>query len=80
MAPEVMMVLDNAKNSYDARCDVWSIGVMAYVMLIGKFPVQDENIQRLKNLLKAWNPDPKTQNDLNPYTRAFNDPIFLDLE
>lgn len=35
MAPEVMQAL-----SYDFRADIWSIGVVFYQMLYGKFPIR----------------------------------------
>lgn len=36
-APEVI------KGSYGAECDVWSLGVLLYVMLSGKFPFRGDN-------------------------------------
>ncbi len=33
MAPQI---LKNAKYSY--KCDIWSLGVMTYVMLVGNVP------------------------------------------
>lgn len=81
MAPEVICVNDNKKNTYDARCDVWSIGIMAYVMMIGKLPIEHDTYQRIKKALTSWDPHPSKQNDpLNQYSRAFSDPQFIDLE
>ena len=32
MAPEVI------RGKYDKRCDLWSVGVITFVLLSGKFP------------------------------------------
>mmetsp|Transcript_12177 Transcript_12177/g.34528 ORF Transcript_12177/g.34528 Transcript_12177/m.34528 type:complete len:569 (+) Transcript_12177:71-1777(+) len=40
-APEVRMAEDRAE--YTSACDLWSLGVMAYVMLIGKPPFWGKN-------------------------------------
>lgn len=37
IAPEVL------KGSYDSKCDVWSIGVIAYVIISGSLPFYDKN-------------------------------------
>jgi serine/threonine protein kinase len=33
MAPEIIK-----KKTYDSSCDIWSLGVIAYVLLTGKPP------------------------------------------
>jgi len=40
IAPEVINVgyLRTQKEPYDAKCDVWSLGVIAYILLSGKMP------------------------------------------
>lgn len=46
MAPEVL------KKKYNQKCDLWSAGIILYIMLIGKPPLNDtdENIMaRLKH-------------------------------
>jgi calcium-dependent protein kinase len=37
MAPEVF------DHSYDQKCDVWSCGVIMYVLLCGYFPFKGKN-------------------------------------
>ena len=40
-APEILM-----KELYDAKADLWSLGVLLCFMLTGKVPVKPELIQR----------------------------------
>ncbi|EGR27894.1 protein kinase domain protein [Ichthyophthirius multifiliis] len=37
IAPEVLT------GEYDKRCDIWSLGIIAYAMLCGEFPFQGKN-------------------------------------
>lgn len=43
MAPEVL----NGGTSYDKSCDLWSIGVMAFVLLSRNMPFDHSSKQRL---------------------------------
>ncbi|CAG9335309.1 unnamed protein product [Blepharisma stoltei] len=48
MAPEII------KGSYGKECDIWSIGVMTYFLLIGKFPFPGRSLHdQFKNILKG---------------------------
>jgi len=46
-APEV--ILSHNKNKYTAKCDLWSLGVLTYVMLCGKPPFWGSRTQHLRN-------------------------------
>jgi MAP kinase interacting serine/threonine kinase len=38
MAPEVVEAFVCESNSYDKRCDLWSLGVIMYILLCGYPP------------------------------------------
>jgi len=38
MAPEVVEAFVGESNSYDKRCDLWSLGVIMYILLCGYPP------------------------------------------
>ncbi len=54
MAPEMV----ESKKGYSFEVDVWAIGVIMYMMLIGKPPFQSESkkvlLQNIKNLNYEW--------------------------
>lgn len=50
MAPEV--VQDNP--FYGAKCDIWSIGVLTFVLLVGYFPFKGENETEIKEKIKNF--------------------------
>jgi len=43
-------IIDN--NEYDFKVDMWSIGVLSYIVLGGYAPFQDSNQTKLKNLIR----------------------------
>ena len=45
-APELVM------QSYDEKCDVWSVGMMTYQMLTGRFPFWED--VRRESLTDVW--------------------------
>ena len=46
MAPELVM------QSYDEKCDLWSVGMLAYQMLTGRFPFWED--VRRESLTDVW--------------------------
>jgi len=46
IAPEVL------NKSYDQRCDVWSIGVMLYILLSGKPPFDGDDDNEITEQVK----------------------------
>lgn len=38
MAPEVVDAFEGASTTYDKRCDLWSLGVITYILLCGYPP------------------------------------------
>lgn len=42
MAPEVVDTFVGDRLKYDKKCDMWSLGVILYIMLCGYAPFQGE--------------------------------------
>lgn len=48
MAPELVL------QSYDEKCDIWSVGMLTYQLLTGRFPFwEDVRTQTLSDVWKA---------------------------
>jgi len=47
IAPEVINVgyLRTVREPYDTKCDIWSVGVIAYILLSGKMPFHGRNFK-----------------------------------
>ena len=50
VAPEVL------KNSYGSKCDLWSLGVMTYLLLTGKLPFTANSIETIFQKIKETEP------------------------
>jgi calcium-dependent protein kinase len=47
IAPEVII------GDYGLQCDMWSVGVLSYIMLSGKLPMKGKNDHQTINLIKS---------------------------
>ncbi|GAX78593.1 hypothetical protein CEUSTIGMA_g6032.t1 [Chlamydomonas eustigma] len=71
MAPQVLQA-DGAKIQYDgAKADVWAMGVLLCVMLIGKFPFEGDTVSMVSI------PDPMKQVWLQQSKRKWNENALL---
>ena len=50
-------IISAFSDEYNERSDVWSLGVIAYFYLTGKFPFFDESKEELKNLIEKYEPN-----------------------
>eukprot|EP00971_Amphidinium_carterae_P171895 3408165-Amphidinium_carterae.1 len=55
MSPEML-----GTKHYDQKTDLWSLGVVAYVLLFGQFPYKspDRTVKGLKEAIRHGKPDP----------------------
>lgn len=51
MAPEILL-----KKKYDARVDLWSVGVIMYECLFGRAPYSSSNFRELAEKIKSQLP------------------------
>ena len=65
MAPEVMK---NSGQHYDNKCDIWSIGILAYHLVYGKVPFNARNID---NCIKQMEERKYTLNGGSEYFQDF---------
>ena len=55
MAPEMLL-----RRKYDAKVDIWSVGIILYEALFGKAPYKSETIEEVRsrvcdsNLTSSW--------------------------
>lgn len=51
MAPEILL-----RREYDARVDLWSVGVIMYECLFGKAPYSSNTLEELAEKIKSCRP------------------------
>ena len=67
VAPEVLL------NDYDHLCDMWSIGVVLYIMLTGRPPFNGDNDQEIVRKVRfgQYNLDKRDFRKLSPACAEF---------
>lgn len=51
MAPEILAALDNKPSNnlglcgYSFAADIWALGVLAYIMLVGRAPFEGKEVK-----------------------------------
>lgn len=73
MAPEVIECDQNPNDSYDYKCDIWSIGIVGIEMADGVPPLADHHPMRALYLI-ASQPPPKIKSKKS-YSELFNNLI-----
>ena len=53
MAPEIIKISENkqAKGTYNQKVDIWSIGVITYMLLTGRNPFPGKSKQEVKSMI-----------------------------
>ncbi|XP_023211837.1 citron Rho-interacting kinase-like isoform X2 [Centruroides sculpturatus] len=66
IAPEVLMAMNSgpaASSTYGVECDWWSLGIVAYEMLFGHTPFNDEKVLATYNNIMNFKKSLKFPND-----------------
>ena len=53
VAPDVLLSNKNKDSGYNEKCDIWSIGVLAYIMLCGYPPFYGDKDPEILKMVKA---------------------------
>ena len=71
MAPEVLGSSKEMEESYSEKCDVWSVGILAYLLVFKDYPIKGKNGDEhdLRKKVKNFNIDKEV--DSNEYDAMF---------